>query len=559
MNNNFLLSISKSLRSSNIEFGPSLECCKNGKNYYYQSNRIKTNEFSNHITNIIYNECPAKLYKYELEQSNSLITSTGALAVYSGVKTGRSPMDKRIVYDDLTKDIWWDENSPNIKMTADLYEINRETSICYLNNLDNIFVFDGFAGWDKENRIKVRILSKRAYHCLFMYNMLLRPTPEELENFGDPDYTIYNAGTFPCNRFNGNMTSSTSIDFNFSKKEIIILGTEYAGEMKKAIFTVMHYLMPKKNILSLHSSANEKNSSTTLFFGLSGTGKTTLSSDSNRKLIGDDEHCWTNTGIFNIEGGCYAKCINLSLRQEPEIWNSIKFGTLLENVILDNNNNVDFNDDTITRNTRAAFPIEYNIMSKIPCIGNHPTNIILLTCDAFGLLPPVSKLTNEQLMYYFISGYTSKIAGTEQGIKEPEATFSACFGEAFIVWHPIKYAELLKNKIEKHNCNIWLINTGWLGGKYGIGKRCKLSYSRAIIDNIHNGKLNKVEYDNFPIFNLKIPKFCENIDTSILNPKNLWTDKSLFDKELKDLAKLFINNFKKYKCKDIENYGPILQ
>ena len=486
------------------------------------------------------------------------ISSNGALVVYSGVKTGRSPKDKRIVYDKLTENIWWDKDSPNIKMDSAIFEINRETAICYLNNLDKIFVFDGFAGWDKNNRIKVRVLSERAYHCLFMHNMLIRPTKEELEQFGEPDYTIYNAGTFPCNRFNGNMTSSTSIDFNFTKKEIIILGTQYAGEMKKGIFSVMHYLMPKKNILSLHSSANEANNKTCLFFGLSGTGKTTLSADPNRYLIGDDEHCWSDTGIFNIEGGCYAKCINLTREKEPEIWDAIKFGTILENVALDENNIVDYEDISITQNSRAAFPIHYNCQAKIPCIGNHPNNIILLTCDAFGVLPPVSKLNNEQLMYYFISGYTSKIAGTEDGIKEPEATFSACFGEAFIIWHPIRYAKMLEEKIKNHNCNVWLINTGWLGGSFNSGKRCNLKDTRAIVNAIHNDQLNNIEYETLPIFNLKYPKYSKYINNKILNPAELWKDKKIYNDELLKLAKLFVNNFKKYDCKDLESHGPIL-
>jgi len=555
---NYLESISKSLSSSNREFGPNLKSIVNNEIINYSPIINIDSDFRKHIISVSYNECPGKLYKCALNENMTTISSNGALVVYSGVKTGRSPKDKRIVYDKLTENIWWDKDSPNIKMDSATFEINRETAICYLNNLDKIFVFDGFAGWDKNNRIKVRVLSERAYHCLFMHNMLIRPTKEELEQFGEPDYTIYNAGTFPCNRFTGNMTSSTSIDFNFTKKEIIILGTQYAGEMKKGIFTVMHYLMPKKNILSLHSSANEANNMTCLFFGLSGTGKTTLSADPNRYLIGDDEHCWSDNGIFNIEGGCYAKCINLTPEKEPEIWNAIKFGTILENVALDENNIVDYEDISITQNSRAAFPIHYNCQAKIPCIGNHPNNIILLTCDAFGVLPPVSKLNNEQLMYYFISGYTSKIAGTEDGIKEPEATFSACFGEAFIIWHPIRYAKMLEEKIKNHNCNVWLINTGWLGGSFNEGKRCNLRDTRAIVNAIHNDQLNNIEYETLPIFNLKYPKYSKYINNKILNPAELWKDKKIYNNKLLKLAKLFVNNFKKYNCRDLESYGPIL-
>jgi phosphoenolpyruvate carboxykinase (ATP) len=554
-----LQSISKSLASSNRVNGPSINVKFFNKTYSYNPHTNSSSDFANHIPTILYNLCPGELYKYALkEDNNTMIASTGAIVAYSGIKTGRSPKDKRVVYDKCTQDIWWDSNSPNIKMDETTFMINRETSICYLNNLHTIFIFDGYAGWDTQNRIKVRVICERAYHALFMNNMLIRPTKTELENFGDPDYTIYNAGKFPCNRFTGYMTSSTSIDLNFTRKEIIILGTQYAGEMKKAIFSVMHFLMPQKNILSLHSSANELDGNTTLFFGLSGTGKTTLSSDLNRNLIGDDEHCWTENGVFNIEGGCYAKCIGLTLEKEPDIWNSIKFGTLLENVIVDENYTVDYMDSSITQNTRAAFPIDYNKNAIIPCIGAHPKNIILLTCDAYGVLPPVSKLNNKQLMYYFISGYTSKIAGTEDGIIEPEATFSACFGEAFIVWHPIKYAKMLEEKIEKHKCTVWLINTGWLGGQYGVGSRCKLKYTREIINSIHNNTLSNVEYKTLPIFNIEYPTYCSNIDTNILNPKNLWEDKDHYDKLLRNLGERFINNFKKYDYKELEKYGPQL-
>jgi len=891
-----------------------------------------------------------ELYEYALQEEGTFITNQGALAAYSGIKTGRSPKDKHIVYDELTKDIWWDKHSPNFKMDENIFLINRESTIGYLNNLEQIFVFDGFAGWDKNHRIKVRVISERAYHSLFMHNMLIRPTKEELENFGDPDYTIYNAGKFPCNRYTGYKTSSTSIDFNFTRKEIIILGTQYAGEMKKGIFTVMHYLMPLRNILSLHSSVNEskEDGSTTIFFGLSGTGKchgvntpimmhdgttkmvqdieiedlimgddsgprkvlslgrgeddmyeisntkgdvytvnsehilclkhnrtpyirdrkdrssyilqwfdtdtlktetltssyknknketilknlkkvleeklkvskyftlsvkdylkvskgylknlvgykvgvefpekevtlnpyilglwlgdghsdgprftnqeavilkylskellkyncylshcqyytyrfcslkkktkwiektntfknilrdnnlinnkhiptvykynsrsnrlkllaglldtdgwydskgkcyeitqknnrlsedieylarslgfscylkkcrksciykgikreneynrlhisgngleeipvlcprkkacprkqikdvlcsqiksksigrgiyygfeldgnhqyllgnfivthnTTLSTDPKRILIGDDEHCWTDDGVFNIEGGCYAKCINLSPQREPEIYNAIKFGALLENVKVTENREIDFSSTYITQNTRVSYPIHYIKNSKQICVGNHPKNIILLTCDAFGILPPVSKLTKEQAMYYFISGYTSKIAGTEEGITEPEATFSSCFGEAFIVWHPLIYAQMLSDKMEKHNTNAWLVNTGWIDGKYGVGTRCKLKYTRAIIDLINNNTLKNEEFYKIPKFNLEIPKKCQNVDSNILNPRNLWSNKKKYDKERDTLVNMFISNFKKYNLQNIEKYGPTI-
>jgi phosphoenolpyruvate carboxykinase (ATP) len=557
---NLLNSISKSLASTNRISGPNLTTPEINEIIYYNDSK---SDFGDKIINIHYNLCPAKLYEFALQEKNTRISSSGALSVYSGSKTGRSPKDKRVVLDENTKDIWWDEKSPNIKMDPETFLINRETAICYLNNQDNLFVFDGFAGWDKEHQIKIRIISTRAYHGLFMHNMLIRPNEKELENFGEPDYTIFNSGVFPCNRNTGYMTSSTSIDFDFTRKEIVILGTQYAGEMKKGIFSVIHYLMPIKNILSLHSSVNEskENKQTTIFFGLSGTGKTTLSADPNRNLIGDDEHCWTSNGVFNIEGGCYAKCIGLNPNTEPVIYNSIKFGSLLENIIIDSkNHNIDFNDTSITSNTRVSYPINYVSNAKIPCIGTHPNNIILLSCDAFGILPPISKLTHEQAMYYFISGYTAKIPGTEEGITLHIATFSACFGEAFLVWHPFKYADLLKEKLEKYNSNVWLINTGWCGGIYGKGNRYKLSDTRTIIDSIHSGELNNCEYEIIPDFNLKIPKTCSNLNSNILNPINSWKNKDEYKNLSKNLSEMFINNFTKYKTHpkytDLIIHGP---
>lgn len=551
----YLESISKSLSSSSRKHGPSLYEPITYKSFI--SDNIPNSDFGIKKLNIYYNLSPAELYEHSLLDKESKITSNGSLVAYSGIKTGRSPKDKRIVLDDNTTDIWWGNDSPNVKMDSNTFLINRETTICYLNSLDKVFIYDGYAGWDKTNRIKVRVICERPYHALFSYNMFVEATIDELKNF-NPDYTIYNAGKFPCNRFTNFMTSSTSIDFDFTRNEILILGTQYAGEMKKGIFSVMHYIMPKKQILSLHSSANESKTdgSVSIFFGLSGTGKTTLSADSTRNLIGDDEHCWTDTGIFNIEGGCYAKCINLSKKKEPEIWNAIKFGSLLENVIIKKNRNIDFDDITITPNTRVSYPIDYIENAKIPCVAKHPNNIILLTCDAFGILPPVSKLTKEQVMYYFISGYTSKIAGTEMGITEPEATFSSCFGEAFIIWHPLKYAKLLSEKMDTHNVNAWLVNTGWITGKYGEGDRCKLKYTRAIIKAINDNKLKNERFVSIPIFNLKIPENCNGIDKDIFYPKNLWLDSDKYDYETLKLAKMFTKNFKKYNLEDLEQYGP---
>jgi len=375
---------------------------------------------------------------------------------------------------------------------------------------------------------------------------------------------VFNAGHFPANQYTSSMTSKTSIDLSFENQEMIILGTEYAGEMKKGVFTVMHYIMPKTGVLSMHCSANEGDEGdVSLFFGLSGTGKTTLSADPNRKLIGDDEHCWTDHGVFNIEGGCYAKAINLSGENEPEIYNAIRFGTVLENVVYDPQTRaVDFTDISITQNTRASYPIEYIDNAKIPCVGGHPNHIIFLTYDAFGVLPPVSKLTPEQAMYHFISGYTAKVAGTEVGVTEPQATFSACFGAAFLVWHPSKYAEMLAEKMRTHNAHAWLINTGLSGGAYGTGKRFSLKHTRAIIHAIHSGALDDVDTVEDPTFGFAIPTAVPNVPSDILIPKNTWADAEAYDRTARKLASLFAQNFEKYaegSSREIMEAGPRLE
>lgn len=502
---------------------------------------------------IEHNPSVASLYEDALVyESGSAISSTGALVASSGAKTGRSPKDKRIVEEDSSVDkIWW--GPVNKKLSENSWLINRERAIDYLNTRQRIYVIDAYAGWDPKYRIKVRVVCARAYHALFMRNMLIRPTEEELANFGKPDFTIYNAGAFPANRYTSGMSSSTSVSINFAAMEMLILGTEYAGEMKKGIFTVMFYLMPVKHqVLTLHSSANEgKDGDVTVFFGLSGTGKTTLSADPQRLLIGDDEHCWSDKGVFNIEGGCYAKCVNLSAEREPDIFNAIRFGAVLENVVFDSHTRVvDYDDTSLTENTRCSYPIEYIPNAKIPCYtSHHPTNIILLTCDARGVIPPISKLTNEQVMYHFISGYTSKMAGTEEGVTEPEATFSACFGQPFLVLHPMEYAKMLSDKITQHKANAWLLNTGWTGASATKGgKRCPLKYTRAILDSIHSGELSKADYENYGVFNLKIPTSVPGVPKELLNPENNWTQgKEDFVVEVKKLGKLFKENFDKYK------------
>ena len=512
----------------------------------------------------IRNASPAKLYQMAiLYEQGAAISDKGALILESGVKTGRSPKDKRIIErPESVNDIWW--GSVNIKMDEHTFDINRQRAIDYLNTRTRMYVVDGYAGWDPKYQIKVRVICTRPYHALFMNSMLIRPTEAQLATFGEPDYVIYNAGEFPANTFTTHMNSRTSIDLCFERKEFVILGTEYAGEMKKGVFTIMNYIMPKIGVLSMHCSANEgQDGDVSLFFGLSGTGKTTLSAVPHRKLIGDDEHCWSSDGVFNIEGGCYAKAINLSAEKEPEIFQAIKFGTVLENVAYNPiNHEVDYDDISITENTRASYPIEFIPNAKIPCVGGHPKNIIFLTCDAYGVLPPVSKLTPSQAMYHFISGYTAKVAGTEMGVTEPSATFSACFGAAFMVWHPSKYAELLSEKIQENDTKVWLVNTGWTGGAYGVGSRIKLRFTRAILDAIHNGELANAPTIVDDIFGLEIPTTCADVPTEFLIPQNTWANQDEYTTTAQKLAGLFNKNFEVFKdgCSDeIINAGPVFK
>lgn len=493
-------------------------------------------------------------------EKGSAISDVGALMVYSGEKTGRSPKDKRVVKQDPSQDkIDWGEI--NIPLDEHVFMINRERAIDYLNTRERLFVVDAYAGWDPQYRLKVRIICTRAYHALFMQNMLIMPTAEQLEDFGEPDYVIFNGGQFSANRYTSQMTSRTSIGVNLERKEIVILGTEYAGEMKKGIFSIMNYLMPLEDVMPMHCSANVgEEGDVSVLFGLSGTGKTTLSADPKRKLIGDDEHCWTDNGVFNIEGGCYAKAIGLSRESEPDIYNAIRFGTVLENVVYDEDTRVvDYEDVSITQNTRASYPIRFIDNVQIPCVAGHPENVIFLTCDAFGVLPPVSVLSPEQAGYHFIAGYTAKVAGTEMGVKEPQATFSACFGAAFMMWHPNKYAELLGEKIRKHEAKAWLVNTGWTGGGYGVGSRIKLKYTRAIIDAIHSGELNNTDRIVEPHFGLQVPTSCPGVPSELLIPRNTWKDKDAYDEAMSKLVQLFNENFKQYEAlvnEEIVAAGP---
>merc|ERR1712151_384773 len=495
-----------------------------------------------------------------------------------------SPLDKRVVDEpDSTDDVWW--GNVNVKLKDAAFMTNRERAIDYLNTRVKLYIVDGFGGWDAESRVPIRVITSRAYHALFMQNMLVMPTKEELSEFGPnaatSPFIIYNAGCFPVNRRTEGMTSSTSVCLSFARKEMVILGTQYAGEMKKGVFTLMNYYMPllpsrdmspAERHLPLHASANiGPDNDVSIFFGLSGTGKTTLSADPKRDLIGDDEHVWHTKGVFNIEGGCYAKTIGLTYEKEPEIYNAIKFGSILENVVVtEATGEVDYDDTSLTENTRVAYPLQFIPNARIPAkVAHQPKQIILLTCDAFGVLPPISKLSPDQVMYHFISGYTAKVAGTEEGVTEPQATFSPCFGGPFLVHHPYAYAEMLAAKLAKQGANAWLVNTGWVGGGYGTGNRFSLKYTRAIIDAIHDDSLKNLPddaWDTMPIFGLKTPKASVGpVPIDILNPKAAWATNGLseaeFDKAAKNLAGLFVKNFATYadRCTaEVVAAGPAL-
>ncbi len=514
------------------------------------------------VQTLLRNPSPASLYEEAIQnEAGTAVVSSGALVALSGDKTGRSPGDKRIVRTAATEGhVWW--GSVNIPLSEESFRFNRQRALDYLNSRDRLFVIDGFAGWDPQHQLKVRIVCERAYHALFMHNMLIRPDREQLESFGQPDAVVYNAGRIPADPDTEGVASETSVALHLDTAETVILGTEYAGEMKKGIFTLMNYRMPLHGVLSMHCSANQGgDDDVSLFFGLSGTGKTTLSADPHRALIGDDEHCWTDSGIFNIEGGCYAKVIDLSPRYEPEIYRAIRFGSVLENVIYDaDSREVDFADTSITMNTRGSYPIEFIPNARIPCISGHPANVILLTCDAFGILPPLSRLTPEQAMYHFISGYTAKVAGTEVGVADPEAVFSACFGAPFLVWHPGRYAEMLADRIRKHGVKTWLVNTGWTGGSFGTGERIKLPHTRALIDTIHLGHLDGVDYQVDPVFGLSFPTTCPNVPSEILNPKSVWSDPAAYGEEASRLARRFRKNFATYESEvdaAVAEAGPV--
>jgi phosphoenolpyruvate carboxykinase (ATP) len=498
-------------------------------------------------TTIYHNAPAAMLYEEAMHhEPGTYITAPGALATRSGQITGRCPADKRIVVDPHTeKDVWW--GSTNIKTDRYTFLCNRARAIDYLNTRKTIFVVDGFSCWDERYRMKVRVVTTRAYQALFMQNMLVRASAQELQEFGVPDCFVYSAGDFLANVDEGN-SSAVAVTISLETNEIVVLGTQYAGELKKAIFTVMQYRLPKAGVLSMHSAANEgDDGSVTLFCGLSGTGKTSLSTDPLRKLIGDDEHAWTDRGIVNIEAGCYAKCFGLSRKEEPEIWEAIKFGTVLENVVIDESSRLtEYGNRSITENTRAAYPITFVPNAKVPCMGAHPNHIIFLICDAFGVLPPVARLTVPQAVYHFLSGYTAKVAGTEQDVEKPVATFSSCFGQPFLVWHPTKYALMFQERLVQHNATCWMVNTGWTGGSFGVGQRMRIATSRAIITAIQSGSLKGVEYELFDVFNLMVPTVCPGVHSALLYPGRCWSDFGQFQVQLQSLAQMFQKNFEQF-------------
>lgn len=497
------------------------------------------------ITKIYYNLSYDELFEHEKNNNEGRVSSNGTFMVDTGIFTGRSPKDKYFVKQDPSQKYisWGKINQP---ITKELFEKLLKQAKKQLSN-KAIYIQDAFCGSSLNSRKNVRFVTEVAWQAHFVKNMFIRPNEEELKKF-NPDFVVYNA----CKCFNSDykqdgLNSEVFIIFNVEDNIAVIGGTWYGGEMKKGIFSMMNYWLPLDNKLPMHCSANiGKGGDTALFFGLSGTGKTTLSTDPNRALIGDDEHGWDDDGIFNFEGGCYAKCINLDPKSEPEIYSAIKRDALLENVVYDENGTVDYSDGSKTENTRVSYPIEHILNHEKSLKGSHPKNIIFLTADAFGILPPIAKLNKEQAMYYFLSGYTAKVAGTERGITEPVATFSACFGEPFMPLHPTVYAKLLGEKIQKHNVNVYLVNTGWTGGAYGTGKRMSIKTTRACIDAILNGDILKCDFEIFDIFNILIPKNLYGVDEKLLNPINTWEDKEQFVNSKNKLAKMFVDNFKRY-------------
>ena len=509
-----------------------------------------------------WNLSPQKLTQISLNKNQAQLADSGAISVNTGEFTGRSPKDRFVVKDSLTENsVWWGE--VNIPFSPEKYNklYNKVTS--YLKGKE-VFVRDVYACADEEFKLNIRVVNEYPWSNMFAYNMFLRPTEDELSNF-QADWTILNVPSFMADAEEDGTRQHNFAIINFTDKNILIGGTGYTGEIKKGIFSVLNFILPhEKNVLSMHCSANVgAKGDTAVFFGLSGTGKTTLSADPDRKLIGDDEHGWSDNSVFNFEGGCYAKCIDLTAEKEPDIFAAIKEGAILENTIFkEGTNEVDFKDSTITENTRVSYPIHHIANIANPSMASAPKNIFFLTCDAFGVLPPISKLSTGQAMYQFISGYTAKVAGTEEGITEPSPTFSACFGAPFLRLPPTRYAELLGEKMKNSKVNVWLVNTGWSGGPYGIGSRLSLKYTRSLITAAIEGDLNNVEYSTHEVFGLAMPTKCINVPSEILSPKNTWEDKDAYDLKANELAQAFNSNFEKYSdfaSQEMLDSAPILK
>ncbi|MCB9859355.1 MAG: phosphoenolpyruvate carboxykinase (ATP) [Phycisphaeraceae bacterium] len=507
----------------------------------------------------------AVLIEHAIAAGEGRLAANGALVCTTGDRTGRSPNDKYLEDTAEVHDkIWW--GKVNRPITPDNFDFVHQLAVEHLNKQDKLYTFEGFAGADPTHRLGVRVVTEQAWHSLFASTLFIKQGSQAAGGSTDwnHDWTVINAGRRRLSseeQAKLGVSSPMIIAQSLTKKIVVILGTEYAGEMKKSIFYAMNFDMPEVGVFPMHCSANVAKSdpnNVSLFFGLSGTGKTTLSADPDRALIGDDEHGWSDTGVFNFEGGCYAKCIKLTPEGEPQIYSAIRFGSVFENVVIDKDSRLpDYDDGSLTENTRVTYPVDFIDGAVIPSVGGHPKNVVFLTADAFGVMPPVSKLTPEQAMYYFINGYTSKLAGTEAGVKEPQPNFSPCFGGPFLPRQPSEYAAMLANKIKTHNANVWLLNTGWTGGPYGTGSRFSLKYTRAMVSAILSGKLASAQYEEHPIFGLHIPKAVDGVPSEVLNPRNTWKDGSAYDAQAKKLAEMFRNNDKGFEMTDaVRNAGP---
>ena len=503
-----------------------------------------------------------RLIEMSIGRGEGELAANGALMCDTGERTGRSPKDKFLedtpgIHDSIG---WGKVNQP---ISQGNFRRLEARAIKHLSAREELFRFDGLAGADPDYRLKVSVVTELAWHCLFVKTLFINAPAEALAGF-DPDWTVLNACRLRLDDFaDFGLSSPVAVIQSLGQRKVIIIGTEYAGEMKKSIFYAMNYDLPEMGVFPMHCSANvaaDDPGNVALFFGLSGTGKTTLSADTARPLIGDDEHGWSDKGVFNIEGGCYAKCIRLSREGEPQIWDAIRFGSVLENVVLDpHSGQPDYDDDSMTENTRVTYPVSYIPGAKIPSVGAHPKNVIFLAADAFGVLPPVSRLTREQAMYYFINGYTSKLAGTEAGVTEPQPSFSPCFGGPFLPRPPMVYADWLARRIEEHSTDVWLLNTGWTGGPYGVGHRFKLAYTRAFVTAILDGSLRSAEYEQHPIFGLQMPVEVHGVPREVLNPRHTWSDKTAYDEKAKDLARRFRENDAKYEiAPEVRAAGPLV-